>query len=132
MSMAPSSSIGTTQSLAPVASRTCCQGTMFEWCSSSVITISSPGPSSLRAQAWATRLMASVVPRVQMISSLWRAARNARTRSRAVSKASVARWLSACTPRWTLALLVRSCSATASITALGLCVVAALSRYTSG
>ena len=56
-----------------------------------------------RPQLCATRLMASVVPRVKMISRVEAAFRKRRTRSRAPSKASVASWLSVCTPRCTLA-----------------------------
>ena len=41
---------------------------MFEWCSSRVTTISSPAPSRGRAYDWATRLIASVVPRTKTIS----------------------------------------------------------------
>jgi cob(I)alamin adenosyltransferase len=41
------------------------QGTRFEWCSASVSTISSPSPRFFRPQAWATRFIDSVVPRVK-------------------------------------------------------------------
>ncbi len=50
-------------------------------------------PGWLRPQLCATRLMASVVPRMKMISRVEAALRKRRTRSRAPSKASVASWL---------------------------------------
>ena len=67
----PSSRIGATTSRAPVRSHSSCQGTMFEWCSSAVISTSSPA-----ARRWpklaATRLIDSVVPRVKTISAIER------------------------------------------------------------
>lgn len=45
------------------------------------------------AQAWATRLIPSVVPRVKMISSGLRALMKRAARERAASKAAVARLL---------------------------------------
>ena len=42
---------------------------MLAWCSSQVMTISSPAPMYWRPQLWATRLMPSVVPRTKTISS---------------------------------------------------------------
>ena len=42
---------------------------MFEWCSMAEITTSSPAPTFVLPQVAATRLMASVVPLVQMTSS---------------------------------------------------------------
>ena len=42
----PRSSIGATRSAQPRRSHSSCQGTMFEWCSISESTISSPGPSA--------------------------------------------------------------------------------------
>ena len=59
----PRSSTGATRRRAPVSSQSRYQGTMFAWCSSQVMTISSPLPTFFRPQAWATRLMASVPPR---------------------------------------------------------------------
>ena len=41
---------------------------MFEWCSSAVMTTSSPSPTRCRPKVWATRLIASVVPRTNTIS----------------------------------------------------------------
>jgi hypothetical protein len=58
---------------------------MLEAVSSQVIRISSPDLSRGLANDCATRLIASVVPRVKMISRLERAFRNRRTRSRAPS-----------------------------------------------
>ena len=40
----PASSIGMWRKLAPVRLAMNCHGTKFEWCSSSVITTTSPGP----------------------------------------------------------------------------------------
>ena len=62
---------------------------MLAWCSSLVITISSPSPTLRRPQACATRLMASVVPRTKTISLAEGALRKRRTFSRAASNASV-------------------------------------------
>ena len=70
-------------------------------------TISSPGPSTRRAYDWATRLMASVVPRTKTISRASRALMNRRTVSRAASYALVARSLRRWTPRWMFALSLR-------------------------
>ena len=64
----PSSVIGTTTSLAPVFSQASCHGTMFEWCSRPVMRTSSPAFRKSRAKPAATRLIASVVPRVKTIS----------------------------------------------------------------
>ena len=48
---APRSSIGATRSRAPRSSQTICHGTMFEWCSIAVMTISSPAASIGRTKA---------------------------------------------------------------------------------
>ncbi len=53
---------------APVASAMSCHGTRLLWCSIAEKTISSPGLRNLRPQAFATRLIDSVVLRVKMIS----------------------------------------------------------------
>jgi selenocysteine lyase/cysteine desulfurase len=45
---APRSSIGATLRTAPFSSQSICQGTMFEWCSISVISTSSSGPTFWR------------------------------------------------------------------------------------
>ena len=92
----PLSSTGATRRRAPVAWQSCCQGTMLAWCSSQVIRISSPGPTFARPHAWATRLIASVVPRTNTISSLQEACRKRATFSRASSYASVARAAISC------------------------------------
>ena len=47
----PSSVRRNQRSVAPVRSQSSCHGTMFEWCSISEITISSPGPSRNRGSA---------------------------------------------------------------------------------
>ena len=82
----------------------------------------------------ATRLMPSVASRVKTISCAVRGVDEApRSVPRAPSNRSVARSLRWCTPRWTLALLRRRSSRSApAAPTRGFCVVAALSRYTSG
>ena len=59
------------------SSQSSCHGTMFEWCSISVTSISSPAPRFARPNVCATRLMASVVPRTKTISRASGALRNA-------------------------------------------------------
>jgi hypothetical protein len=76
---------------------------MFEWCSISVISTSSPAPTFSRPQAYATRLIASVTLRVKTVV-LESQSVNAATRSRAPSNRSVASRASSYTPRWMLAL----------------------------
>jgi hypothetical protein len=95
--------------------------------------ISSPGRRT--TPAWpvserpsATRLSDSVVPELNTSSCAGPAPTKRFNCARACSKASVARWLSVCTPRWMLARLRSSKPAIASSTARGMCVVAALSR----
>ena len=78
-----------TASSAPVPSRSNCHGTMLEWCSRVEITIRSPGPIFARPQAEATRLRASVAPRVQTTSSASRALMKRATVSLAASNWSV-------------------------------------------
>ena len=66
-------------SVAPVRWHNCCHGTRFAWCSISVMTISSPGPTRKRAASgpavaallieYATRLMPSVAFLVNTSSS---------------------------------------------------------------
>ena len=72
----PSSVIGSTFRCAPFSSQMSCQGTMFEWCSISVMSTSSPLPMFARPNVCATRLIASVVPRTKMISREFGALRN--------------------------------------------------------
>ncbi len=62
---------------------------MFEWCSISVISTSSPGPTLLRPQAYATRLIASVTFFVKIVVPASQP-QNLATRSRAPSYRSVA------------------------------------------
>ena len=81
----PVSSIGMCLKLAPVRLATNCHGTKFEWCSSSVITTTSPGPRLSIPQAYATRLIASVALRVKTTSRAAGAFRRPRTFSRAPS-----------------------------------------------
>jgi 3-hydroxymyristoyl/3-hydroxydecanoyl-(acyl carrier protein) dehydratase len=63
---------------------------MFEWCSMTESTISSPGSIMGAAKLEATRFSASVDPLVKMISSVEPAFRKARAFSRASSKSCVA------------------------------------------
>ena len=130
----PSSVIRNQRSVAPVRSHNSCHGTMFEWCSISEITISSPGPrrnrgSSARPEnACATRLIASVEFLPNTISSAPAAPTNAATFARAASYAPVASVPSVCTERDTLPLCRSWCSRMASSTWRGFCEVLALSR----
>ncbi len=99
--------MGTTRITAPVALASICHGTMLLWCSIVVRTISSPAFTFARPHVWATRLIASVVPRVKTISFSLAAPRKRRTRSRAASNASVASWERRWTPRCTFAFVSR-------------------------
>ena len=65
----PRSSMEETAARALFSSHSICHGTMFEWCSSSEIIISSPALMLARPQELATRLMPSVVPRTKMSSA---------------------------------------------------------------
>jgi hypothetical protein len=76
---------------------------MFEWCSSSEMTISSPGPSRW-PKACATRFSASVAFFTNTTSSGEAAPMNAATLARAASYAAVDSVPSVCTERATLAL----------------------------
>ena len=80
----------------------------------------------------ATRLIASVVPRVKITSEVERALIHARTFSRVASRRAVASCATVKTPRCTLALWLKYISSIASTTQRGVCEVAVLSRYTSG
>ena len=62
---------------------------MFEWCSISVMSTSSPGPTFSRPHEYATRLIASVALRVK-IEQAGSQFTNAAMRSRAPSNSSVA------------------------------------------
>src|SRR5947207_3357335 len=64
----PVASIGATTSRIPMRSRSNCHGTMFEWCSSSLIKTSSPALRKLAPQLCPTGLMPSVAPRVQVLA----------------------------------------------------------------
>lgn len=89
---------------------------MFEWCSISEITTSSPGPRRNRGSAsgrsealenaYATMLIASVEFLVNTTSSTLGAFMNAATFARAPSYASVASVPRVCTERDTLALCI--------------------------
>ena len=59
-----------------------CQGTRLEWCSITLSTISSPSPMYCPPQLLATRLMASVAPRVNTTSRSDRAWMNCTSESR--------------------------------------------------
>ena len=84
---------GRIRKVAPLSAATFCHGTKLEWCSIGVTMISSPGPMCSCAHVWATRLMDSVVFRVQTISCGSRALMNFATFTRALSYRSVASWL---------------------------------------
>ncbi len=87
----PSAAAGMKRSSAPVLAASSCHGTRLEWCSSSLVRIASPGRRFPRPHENDTRLIASVVLRVQTISSVWAALTKRATLARASSKASVAR-----------------------------------------
>ena len=78
------------RSVAPVTAAVICHGTMFEWCSISVIRISSPSRRNFRPQPCATRFIDSVAPRVNTIVSGLGAPKNAASFARAPSNSSVA------------------------------------------
>ncbi len=59
MSSSPPGVTGAKRTVAPVISATICHGTMFEWCSISVTSTSSPAARLRMPQAHATRLIAS-------------------------------------------------------------------------
>ena len=99
----PRSFIGTTRNLMPLRACRSCQLTMLEWCSISLRMTSSPLRMKASPKQEATRLMLSVVPRVNTISAGERAFRKRRTVSRAASCSSVACCERKCTPRCTLA-----------------------------
>ena len=81
----PLLSTGATFRMAPFSAASCCQGTMLAWCSSQVMTISSPSLTLRPPHALAMRLMPSVVPRTKMMLSGDGALMNARTLERAAS-----------------------------------------------
>jgi hypothetical protein len=89
-STSPLPSSGATRSTAPVRSHAISHGTMFEWCSSSLMRTSSPSVSSPFANPLATVLIASVVLRVNTTSSAERAFRNLAAAERERSNSSVA------------------------------------------
>ena len=128
----PSSVSPNHRSVAPVRSVSSCHGTMLEWCSISVISTSSPGPTcrSSRAQAsvLATRLSASEAFLVNTTSSRLGAPMNDATLSRAASNASVDSAPSWCMAREMLALWRSRWSTIVSMTTCGFCEVLALSR----
>ena len=67
-STSPASFTGATRRIARFSAQSICHGTMFEWCSIAVITTSSSAFRFARPHVCATRLIASVVPRVKTIS----------------------------------------------------------------
>ena len=102
----PSESMPAYRSTAPVRCATSCHGTMFEWCSISVSTTSSPSRRLASPQARATRLMDSVVLRVKTMSSAFAAPMCRAAFSRTLSYASVASTASVWMPRWMFAFWV--------------------------
>ncbi len=101
---------------------------MFEWCSISVMSTSSPSPTLSRPHAYATRLIASVALRVK-IEHCGSQPTNEAIRVRAASNASVDSRASSYTPRWMGAYDSRWKPSIAAITCSGRCEVAAESRY---
>ncbi len=65
----PLSLIGSILREAFLRVQSCCQGTMLEWCSISVMMMLSPGLRLVSAYECAIRLIDAVVPGVKMISS---------------------------------------------------------------
>ena len=128
----PFSSTGITLIEAPAAWQAICQGTIFEWCESPDIIISSPSPRNFLQKLLATRFTDAVVPLVKMMFSLAGAFMNSLTFSLAPSYKAVASSLSLCIARCTLALAPQCILFTRSITHCGFCEVAPLSRYTNG
>ena len=127
----PSSVMPNQRSVAPVRSQSSCHGTMLEWCSISVITISSPGPtwrSPGQAKVCAARLRASEAFLVKITSSRSGAPRNAATLSRPPSYAAVASAPSWCMARAMLALWRSRWSTIVSMTTCGFWEVFAESR----
>ncbi len=78
---------------------------MFEWCSRPVRRISSPSFRTDVANPAATRLIASVVPRVKTTSFGARAPRKRATFARAPSYSAVAFSERKCVPRWMFAFV---------------------------
>ena len=78
---------------------------MFEWCSRPVRRTSSPSFRTELAKPAATRLIASVVPRVKTTSRGARAPRNRATFARAPSYSAVAFSDRKCVPRWMFAFV---------------------------
>ena len=68
----PSSSGNRYTRRAPAARHACCQGMRFEWCSMMVMHTSSPGSSTVGANAFATRFRASLALRQNTTSRLYR------------------------------------------------------------
>ncbi len=127
----PSSVSPNQRSVAPVRSVSSCHGTMLEWCSISVMTTSSPGPTwngPGQASVLAARLSASEAFLVKITSSREGAWMNAATLSRAASNASVDSAPSWCMARAMLALCRSRWSTIVSMTTWGFWLVLALSR----
>ena len=128
----PSSVSPNQRSVAPLRSVSSCHGTMLEWCSISVISTSSPGPTasgpSAQASVLATRLTASEAFLVKITSSRDGALRKAATLSRPPSNPAVDSAPSWCMARATFALCRSRWSTMASMTTCGFCEVFALSR----
>ena len=120
------------RSVAPVRSVRSCHGTMLEWCSISVMTTSSPGPTlklpSAHAKTLARRFSPSVMFLVNTTPSRSGAPMNAATLSRASSKASVDSAPRVCIARAMLALCRSRWSTIVSMTTCGFWLVLAESR----
>ena len=128
----PSSVRPNHRSVAPVRSVSSCHGTMLEWCSISVMTTSSPGPTrrspSAHAKVLARRFRASVMFLVNTTPSRSGAPMKVATLSRAASKASVDSAPRVCIARAMLALWRSRWSTIVSMTTWGFWLVFAESR----
>ena len=124
----PFSSTGRTLSSAPLRSQRSCQGTIFEWCSHSETSTTSPLERNLSPYVLATRLIDAVVPDVIITSSLLAALMYCLTASLPPSYKSVASALNLWTARCILALIPPFILWIRSRTARGFCAVAALSK----
>ena len=87
----PSLVRGIQRSSMPRSAASWCQGTMLAWCSSSVISTTSPSARLFRPHEWATRLMDSVAFLVNSTSRSDGAPMKRWTARRASSMAAVAR-----------------------------------------
>ena len=129
----PRSSTGATRSFAPLASASCCHGTMLAWCSRCVMTISSPAPMCLPPQLLRDEVdrLGGAAHEHDLVGRRRIEEARAPSRARPRRRRSSARRARA--PRggcWSSR--ARRNTSSRSMTAFGFCVVAALSSQTSG